>query len=241
VSGRERLRREDPARTAPIRNWSTLYRRSDSWDLRDPSGQAKAPGEAAGGGSWNDVVSHGVELGYRVIEEQIRQGQRVAEKLNRRSYDPRAMGGDLREVADRVWRYYTDLGALWVDFLSSLAGDGDLVRRLFGAWQPRPEPSNPASTNGATAVSIEVSCARPARVTLDLRPHSEGMPLVCQELRALDAGKPPLTDVRFEPSPDGPLSLRIRVPEAHPPGIYTGAVIDRDTGQPRGTLSVRLT
>jgi hypothetical protein len=236
-SGRERLRREDPARTAPIRNWSTLYRRSDSWDLREPSERPKAAGDTAGGGSWNDVVSHGVELGYRVIEEQIRQGQRLAEKLNRRSYDRGAMGSDLREVADRVWRYYTDLGGLWVEFLSSFAGDSDLVRRLFGAWQP----SNPAATNGATAVSIEVSCARPANVTLDLQPHSEGMRLVCQELRSLDAWKPPLSDVAFEPRPGGRVSLRIRVPEGHPPGTYTGAIIDRDSSDARGTLSVRLT
>jgi hypothetical protein len=241
VSGRDRLRREDPARTAPIRNWSTLYRRSDSWDLRGPSEKPKSAGDADGGGSLNDVVSHGVELGYRVIEEQIRQGQRVAERINSRSYDPGAVGSDVREVADRVWRYYTDLGALWVDFLGSLAGDADLVRRLFGAWQPRAAPSNPAPTNGATAISIEVSSTRPARVTIDLRPHSDRMPLACQELRALDAGKPPLTAVGFEPNPDGSLSLRIRVPETHPPGVYVGAVIDRDTGQPRGTLSVTLT
>jgi hypothetical protein len=181
-----------------------------------------------------------VELGYRVIEDQIRQGQRVAEQLNSRSYDSGAMGGDLREVADRVWRYYTDVGGLLVDFLSSLASDGDLVRRLFGEWQRRSESSTPASTNGAVAISIEISSAGPARVTLDLRPHSEKMPLVCRELRALDAEKPPLTNVAFEPGAEGLVSLRIRVPEAHPPGIYAGAVIDSDTGQPRGTLSVKL-
>ncbi len=238
MSDRERLRREDPVRTAPIRNWSTLYRRSDSWNLREPSAQPKPAGES-GGGSWN-VVSHGVELGYRVIEDQIHQGQRVAEQLSRRSYDSGAAEGDLREVADRAWRFLTDLGALWIEFLSSLAGDSDVVRKVLGALQPRSESSTSASTDGAIAVSIEVSCARPARVKLDLRSHSERMPLVCQELRALDAGKPPLTDVGFDSDPDRLVSLRIRVPEAHPPGIYVGAVIDSDTGEPRGTLSVRL-
>jgi hypothetical protein len=239
VSERERLRKEDPVRTAPIRNWSTLYRRSDSWDLREPSAPSK-PADEIGGESLSDVVTHAVDLGYRVIEEQISQGQRLAEQLNSRSYDPGAMGGDLREVADRTWRYFTDLGALWVDFLSSLAGNGDLVRSLFAAWQRPSESSTSASTNGAIAVSIEVLCARPARVTLDLRSHSDRMPLVCQALRALDAEKPPLTDVGFDPGPDGLMSLRVRVPEAHPPGIYVGAVIDADTGQPRGTLSVKL-
>jgi hypothetical protein len=235
----ERLRREDAARTAPIRNWSSLYRRSDSWDLREPSAPSK-PAAETGAESLSDVVSHAVGIGYRVIEEQISQGQRVAEQFNSRSYDPGAMGGDLREVADRAWRFFTDLGALWVDFLSSLAGDRDLVRSLFAAWQAPFESSTSASTNGAIGVSIEISCDRPARVTLDLRPHSDRMPLVCQDLRALDAEKPPLTDVGFDRGPDGLLSLRVRVPEPHPPGIYVGAVIDSDTGQPRGTLSVKL-
>jgi hypothetical protein len=236
---RERLRREDPARTGPIRNWSTLYRRSDSWDFPQAPGQPASDGDGSKSSSPSDVVRHGVELGYRVIEEQIRQGQRIAEQLNHRAYDSRAMGSDLREVADRAWRYYADLGALWVDFLASIAGDGELVRKLFTAWRPAEAAAAPTSSNGAVAVSVEVASVRPAKVTLDLRPHSEGLALVCRALHDVDAAKPPLTDVAFAPA-SGALGLSVRVPEGQPAGVYVGAVVDVATQEPRGTLTVRL-
>lgn len=240
MSERERLRREDPARTGPIRNWSTLYRRSDSWDFPQGSGQPVSGGDGGKSASPSDVVRHGVELGYRVIEEQIRQGQRIAEQLNHRAYDSRAMGSDLREVADRAWRYYADLGALWVDFLASIAGDGELIRRLFAAWrQPAEAAAAPASSNGAVAVSVEVASVRPAKVTLDLRPHSEGLTLVCRGLHDVDAGKPPLIDVTFTPA-SGDRGLSVRVPEGQPAGVYVGAVVDVATQEPRGWLTVRL-
>lgn len=237
-----RLHREDPARTEPIRDWSTLYRQSNSWNSRDASANPKSGDEATRGGLCSDTVAQGVKLGYRVIEEYMRQGQRIAQQINNRSYGLGTMGNDIREISEQMLRYYSDLVSLWLDLMGSIAGNPDLIRNLFGLWQPQSEPSvNAAPANGATTVSIEVVSARPAQVTLDLRPQSEGLPLATHGLRALDPEKPPLTDITFEPGADnGPVSLRIRVPEGQPPGLYTGVVIDRDTGQPRGTLSVRI-
>jgi hypothetical protein len=241
MNGRQRLRREDPLRTGPIRNWSTLYRRPDSWDFREPSATPMSAEEATRRGSWNDAVAQGVELGYRVVEEQIRHGQRVAEQINKQSYDPGAIGNDIREVAERMLRYYADLSALWFELLGSLIGNTGLPRGSLGPGRPTPEPfPMGGSASGPPAVSIEVVSSRPTRTTLDLRPPVDGSRLSAQDLRASGSGKPPLTDVAFEPVSDGGLVLRIRVPETQPPGIYTGAVIDRDTGQPRGTLSVSL-
>jgi hypothetical protein len=181
-------------------------------------------------------VKHGVELGYRVVEEQIRQGQRIAEQLNDRSYAPNMVAGELREVGERALRYLGDLGALYIDFLAGLASDGELVDRIYGAWQRPRAPSTGPSHNDTLAVCIDVLCIRPTHVVLDLRPHSEAMLLVCQELRALNAGTPPLTDVGFERTDDGRLKLRVRVPDAQPPGTYIGAIIDSGTVEPRGTF-----
>lgn len=69
-----RLHREDPARTEPIRDWSTLYRQSNSWNSRDASANPKSGDEATRGGLCSDTVAQGVKLGYRVIEEYMRQG-----------------------------------------------------------------------------------------------------------------------------------------------------------------------
>jgi len=243
MNRREHLRREDPVRTRPIRNWSTLYRRRDSWAFREPTAASSSADGATHRGSWNDVVVEGVELGYRVIEEQIRQGQRVAEQINKQSYAPAAVGNDIREVAERMLRYFADLSALWFEFLDSIVGNTDVSRSSFRPGGPNAGPSPmAASASGPIGVSIEVVSVRPTQVTLDLRPHADGLRLSAQELRALEPGKPPLTDVAFERAPHGDLvRLRIRVPDTQPVGIYAGAVVDRDTGEPCGTVSVRLT
>lgn len=241
MNGRERLRREDPERTEPFRDWSNLYRPADSWPFRDPP---EAP-EAKEDESWSDVATEGVRLGYQVIEEQIRQGQRVAEQLSDASYGPAAMGGDVRETAERVIRYSADLVALWFDFLNSTMANGDVLRAFAASWQAPASgsPATPPAGAGAntTPVSIEICSSRPVRVTLDLKTSAAGRPLATHGLRALEAEKPALTEVTFEPGPDGGLpSLRLRVPEGQPPGLYSGVVVDRRSGELLGTLSALM-
>ncbi len=65
---RPRHRREDPQRTGPIRN------AGGAWQERE---RQRAPEEPA-----DDAVSAGVRAGYRVIEEQIRRGRRMAQGLD---------------------------------------------------------------------------------------------------------------------------------------------------------------
>jgi len=228
MSERERLRRDDPARTGPVRHWSNLYRRSDSWDLRDGGADAR---EGTGSASWSGVVAQGVDLGYRVIEEQIAQGRRVAEQLGSRSYDASAMGDDFREINERMWRYYADLGALWMEYVGSLMWG-------FAPW--RPEPSRSTPPNARAPLAIDVACSRPTQVTLDLPAGSAHSALRCHPLRALEEGTPPLSDVVLERDAAERLTLRVRVPDTHPAGVYVGAIVDRETGEPRGTLSVRV-
>src|SRR5438552_16028394 len=123
MNRREHLRREDPVRTRPIRNWSTLYRRRDSWAFREPTAASSTADGATHRGSWNDVVVEGVEPGYRVIEEQIRQGQRVPDQNNKQSYAPAAVGNDIREAAERKLRYSPDLSALRVGDRGPIPGN----------------------------------------------------------------------------------------------------------------------
>lgn len=240
MSQRTRLRREDPARTEPIRNWSALYRSSGSWPASEAvgNGQPEAGSNTTASG---DPVSDGVALGYRVVEEQIRKGKREAERLAQAANRGHPVDGDLSEVADRAWRYFTDLGSLWVEFVASLAGDGEVARKFSetlqaSAARPGYEPATP----NATGVVIAVSCDRPTEVRLDLRPGAEKAALACHPLRAFDEENPPLGDIAFERGADGAVTLRIGVPTEQPPGVYSGAVVDSATGQPSGTLSVRV-
>lgn len=65
---RPRYRRRDPQRTGPIRNAGGVLRQGEPW--QDPAG----PGD--------DAASSGVREGYRVIDEQIRRGRRMAQELD---------------------------------------------------------------------------------------------------------------------------------------------------------------
>jgi hypothetical protein len=235
VDGRERMRRDDPERTGPVRSWSKLYHASDPREAAD--------GAASADGAERDVVAQGVGLGYRVIEEQIRQGQRVAEQISAASYSPSAIGGDMREASERMVRYSADLLALWFDFVNSTMANGELMRNFSASLQgarPPAEATGPAAA-ASTSVAVELCSIRPVRVTLDLKAHAAGRSLATHGLRAADIDKPPLTEVGFERAADAaPLVLRLRVPETQPPGLYTGVVIDKQSGELLGTLTAQV-
>jgi len=236
MSDRERLHREDPVRTGPYRSWSTLVRPPAPGEGgRGPwTGERPAPGPS---GDWSDVVSRGVELGYRVLEEQLQQGQRVAEQIATQSYGPSAMASATQEIGERLLRSSTDALALWFELLTTVFGRGEAFRPFA------PDARRAASTTGLpkSRISVEVASVRPARVTMDLEPGSAGRRLIVNELRAMNAGTPPLVDVAFDADPSAEIvGVRVRVPDYLPPGIYTGVVLDRETGEPRGTISVRI-
>ena len=251
MSDRQRMHREDAVRTEPIRNWSALYRRSDSWKERSSAASGQSSEPTPQEQPLNDVVSHGVKLGYRVVEDHIRHGQRIAQEVNNRSYSPGAFGNDIRETIERLARYYTDLGSLWGELVNSLVSNPDVINNLQQLWQ---RATTPAATNGTsahnpegpeahvmTAVTIDVIASQPTQVTLDLYPQSERLLLTTHGLRSVDPDKPPLTNISFVPGSDhSPVCLRVHIPNDQPPDTYTGIIVEQATNRPRGTLSVRV-
>lgn len=250
--GTERLRREDPERTGPHRDWTAIPRSSAArTEVRTEVGSNV--GEPADG-RFGDAVTHGVRLGYRVVEEQIRQGRRAAEQMSRASYGPAAMSDDFREATERMWRYYSDLGRLWFDFVTSFTPGGNRSPDWFGgmprgadSWPGSNDPwrrgfpadAEPDADRGASAVSVQVASRRPVRVTLDLHPGAQGLDLYTPELQAAGRATPSLTEVSFESGPPGCApTVCIRVPDDIAPDTYRGVVIDRRTGRHVGTLSV---
>lgn len=241
MTARPRLHRPEPERTEPLRHWSHLYRAPESWQP-DGTGAEPPPGAAPANDAWSDVVADGVAVGYRVIEEQIRQGQRVAEQIGSASYGAAAMSGDVREAGERLVRFSADLVALWMDFVNTTMANGDLMRGMTAAWAPPGAAAAPASAPpAAAAVTVEVQSSRPLRVSVELKPGGERRALATHGLRALEPDKPALDDVAFVADRDsaGPV-LRLRVPDGHPPGVYSGVVLDAQSGEPLGTLTARL-
>ncbi|MFT3768299.1 MAG: hypothetical protein QM820_22850 [Minicystis sp.] len=86
---RERIKRPEPERTQPLRNWSGAFGSpGQPGSASMPPGQGVPPGFSGSvppypgpPGAARDPVSRGVEAGYRVIDEYLRQGQAVARAM----------------------------------------------------------------------------------------------------------------------------------------------------------------
>jgi hypothetical protein len=224
VDTNDRVKRPVLERTQPVRSWSTLF-------------SAPQPD-----GSLNDVVSRSVDLGYRVVDEYIRQGQKAAQRLNDRSYGAQAMAGDAQELAMRMLQYASDFAAVWLEFVQ-LAAAGNAAPGSTatenGAPPAKPEPDT--ETPADARVRIQVLSTQPNEVSLDIRPDATRLPAVVHALRAVDPDKPRLTDVSFRPpSGEEPACLRIVVPPGQPAGIYSGLIVAEETSRPVGSVSVRI-
>jgi hypothetical protein len=238
MSDRKRLHREDPARVAPVRNFSNLYRQNESANGRVKPAKTAAPDEA-GNGAGRGPLAEGVELAYRVIEKYVSEGRRTAEGFSNQAYTTRAATDNLQNILERMLRFQTEILPLWVETLSTLVRV-DPSETAHAPADGRPLTGG-ASNGAADGVSIEVVSRRPIKVSVDLRPNSEMKSLVALGLGAVDSKKPALKDVRFVPDETpGRIKLRIRVPDKQPPGTYSGVIVNRNNGEARGTLSVRI-
>ncbi len=207
----------------------------------------------ATGRSLNAAVSRSVDLGYRVIDEYIRQGQRAAQRLNDRSYGAQAMTSDVQELALRVGQYTSEFAAIWFELIQAAvigaaedkngATRGTQAVRTSDATAPSaPAPERLPAAAEPARVRIAITSPRPAEVSLDLRPELAARPVLVNALRALDPDKPRVSDVVFEPACNGdPPTLRLRVPADQPAGVYNAVMVDAETSRPVGTISLRIT
>jgi len=235
-----RVKRPDPERTNPIRDWSTLF--------EPPRGADEPPGPARDGarlGSVDDVIARSVELGYRLVDEYMRQGERTARRFGERSYSPQTFVSDAQDLGARMAQYASDFVRLWVE-LVQLAASGGLpaqrVRsnddRTFAGGAVAPAAADPPRD---ARVVIEIASSQPTESCLDLRPEAAERPIVVHALRAVDPDKPRITEVEFQPARDGePARLRIGIPPGLPPGVYSGLLVDEENSRPMGSLTIRV-
>ena len=238
MSVRKRLRRADPARTAPIRDFSKLYRGPET-----SNGAAAAKmfaSEKPRPAAATSPLAEGVELAYSVIEKYIAEGRRTAEGLSTQPYATRAANGNLQDLLERMLRFQAEILPLWVEALATLVKVEPL--RNGHEMSPRAWPhSNGKNPKATTAMPIEVNSTRPVQVSVELVPNSDTQSLVALALSSVAPGRPALTKVSFvRDRAVGRVKLRVQIPDKQPAGTYAGVVVDRDSGEARGTLSVRL-
>ncbi len=167
-----RVRREDAERTRPNRSWWGIFR---PWERQAAGAGGRAGSVGNGDGGWSGVVDRAVEMGYRVIDEQIRQGQRAAREFSSQSYGPQSANRDLQELFVRSMRYYADTAALWLDFLGALPGSLGAAANPFAApGAPRagangsgrqPPPAAGGEPQGGEERAISIQVSRPATVS----------------------------------------------------------------------------
>jgi len=240
-----RVKREDPERVEPIRAWETLFRAEEAQPKPDVATSDSSAKNKSETGSWDEIASRAVRRGYEVIEEQINEGRKIAERVRGYSDDVRKANDDSTRLIERSMRFYTDVGYLWFELMESLLRNQALRDGLRptngtngGDAHAKNDSGNGASGGQHNDVEIELISPYPTNVSLDLRSTPDAT-LTVPALRAADDSKPPLADIAFHAGAARPV-LRIKIPEGQPADTYSGVVVDARTHQPRGTLCVSV-
>lgn len=237
MSVRKRLHRVDPVRVGPSRDFSKLYARQDSVNGTHSAtpGPSDPPRKAGG-----DRLAKGVELAYSVIDKYIAEGRRTAEGLSSQPYTTRETNDNLQDVLERTLRFQAEMLPLWIETLATLVKVDPSRNGHAPAPEAKPAPANGKNTNTMT-VSIEVVSVRPVQVSVELQPNSEAESLISLGLNAIDSNRPALKDISLVPDGvPGRMKLRLQIPDSQPAGIYSGVIVNRNSGEVRGTLSIRI-
>jgi hypothetical protein len=167
-----------------------------------------------------------VALAYKVVDSHIIQGQKAAASLRAGTYSSSDFDKDLKQCLDRALELSKEFGALGVDLF-------DAVRRMTGPrW-------GLGSVGGNVAVELK-NQKRTAHVDVHLHPSATRFSPAVLPLHSADRRKPPLTDVHLRVGEDQRPVLIVNFPDDHPHGVYTGTIIDSETHEAGGFISVRI-
>lgn len=238
--GAGRARRATPERSGPIRA-------SMSGRAREDGGQRGSPPPVDEGiREVPELVADTVRLGYRVIEENLRQGRTAAERLRARDYDIGDARDDIVLLGERFLDLAYELGASWFDLIGAVLDDPrlrDAVRARRGDRQAR-KPDAPADgAPPAQDTEVEVIGHRSAFGTAQLADLGDlkRAPKVTP-LRPVDGPPetPAIMGARLGAGTEtGALAVLVPVPPDQPSGTYAGTI--HETGSNRLLGSVSLT
>lgn len=234
----EPARRPELDRTEPVRNIFNAFRQDDGrgkspfmgdpvWqqDREASFGQGAADWEP--GPLWKSA-SESVQAGYRVLNQQMREGKNTAATFG--AGTPSLKGKALPDILNRLVRTYSDIGAVWVDLLIA-ATERD--PEASASTQPAAAAAPAAGTDAA--VAVELTAATPVVARARLYRAVRGQ-LTALPLRGIgpDAGEIDGVSVG-----DGPL-IRVDVPSGTPAGQYHGILLEEGMDEPAGSVSITV-
>jgi hypothetical protein len=250
---KERVKRPVAKRTEPDRSWSGAFRPPTD---ADAGGAAATPGDSGPSAPTGDARAasyDAVNSAYRVVDEYLRQGQRMAEEFWLPPGGGNSPMQDFSRLFERFLRSAGDVGTTWLEMMSKwtppLAEQSSSPRGAagpFGAGRVvRQQPSSVGgvepSSGRSGGLSVSVESSRTFRVSVDLNRADEPGDLELAELAAPDRSLATIRDIRLEVDPsDNRVILRVCVPDGQPPGVYNGLLLERGTQRPRGTVSLSI-
>jgi hypothetical protein len=211
--------RPDLKRAKPIRNvihhlWSPVLA---------GAGDDKMADRAASPKSVNKIISDAVGLGYKVIEEQISQGQQAAERFRSGAYSASHAEEDVKKLMDRTMNLVKELGVVGFDLAAAVLRD----------------PRASAVKGFQSDISVRIQSKKRVEVNYHLSSPTAHFEPSIPPLYAADRALLPLKNIRMEKK-DHRAVLVVEVPDAHPAGTYTGVIEDAKSRQPGGFISVAV-
>jgi len=200
-------------------------------------------------------VKRGVELGYRVIDDYIKQGTAVANSFAGPTKGQVPSTQDLPKMAERMMQYGSDFASIWFDamavMISNFDGTGPGARPAgFPPPGQSPPPVRAPTGRGPTSrssdnlqppprLSLEIRCSQAIEVLVTLDEPISSSTFVVEDLRARSGSKKIKgAALEMPESPAGAIRIRIQVPSRTPSGRYSGAILDAVANNPRGRLTV---
>ena len=244
----DRVKRPVPERVDPDRGWRNAV------GAPAPSGpEGPGPGHVPQPAQGREASYEAVNDAYRVIDDYLRQGQRMAEKVWLPAMGDGGPLNDFGRLFERFMRSAGDMGTAWLEMMGQWSSPPARTEGARGGAGPFsagrshvPAPAagggeRPAQSTAATGLSVQVESKRAFQIWVDLLDPTDTRDLELKELASTDRALPPIVDVRFAREPDGRrVTVQVRVPDGQPPGVYNGMLLERGTHRPRGTISLSL-
>jgi hypothetical protein len=254
VATRNRLKREAPARRAPIRNKAVPAHDAalSVGGIVDESVKTAMRAVEAGNATVRGAVERGVDTAYMVIEEYMLRGRQAAGRNHERRNGRHEMNDERQSgngpsngaYAGGPWAAMNPMMApmmqmmrMWTDTMSSfMPGANGIATDWMNQFMPG------AAMWGGTAsaracVAVQVSSPYPVEVKADFDSGAEYSMLTAEPLKLVGAAEGSLA-VTLKCSP-GLVKIGVSVPAGQVGGRYSGAVNDA-SGVKRGEIVVDI-
>lgn len=257
-----RRTRPVPTRSEPKRTWPQGFENSsrggESHGEPEPARAAGAPPPSG----TRESVDGTVNNAYRLIDEYLRQGQRMAKS----AWLPfQGNSGDNHEPSNapaRLLRAMGDMTMAWFEVVQQTAGGGQQhpgagpvgTAGPFAAGKAPPpgaappssaapptQPKDAASSVPFASIKVTVQSSCPVEVSVEVTGRPSSHQLLATELRCPSNDASPIAGVEVEISAiDAAPTLRIIVPEGQPRGMYSGLLLERENHRPCGIVSLSV-